>query len=174
MPKPEKTKKVEELKEMLKDAKGLYFADFTGLTVPEITELRRRMKEKNVVFKVIKNTLMRIALDELGYTEIKEMVVGPNAIVVSYEDPIESIKILYNFRKEFEKGDVKVGYIEGMVLGKEDLEKLAKLPGKDELRAKVVGALSGPLYMLVLSLNGLLNKLVWTLEAIKKAKEEGK
>ncbi len=174
MPKPEKIKKVEELKELLKDAKGLYLADFTGLSVPEITELRRRMREKNVVFKVVKNTLAKIAFEEIGYKEIKDFLVGPNALVISYDDPIESVKIFFNFKKEFEKGEVKVGYIEGNILSKEDLEKLSKLPGKDELRAKVIGVLYSPLYSLAVNLKGLMNKLVWTLEAIKNAKEEGK
>lgn len=172
MPKPEKTEVVKNLKEILKGAKGIYLADFTGLSVPEITELRKRLKEKGYIFKVVKNTLARIALEELGKSHINEFLVGPNALVVSYNDVVEPVKIFFNFKKEYQKIELKVGLIDDRVLKAKELDALSKLPGLDELRVKIVGTLQSPIYGLVFQLKGLLNSLVWTLEALKKKKEE--
>jgi large subunit ribosomal protein L10 len=172
MPKPEKIEAVKNLKEMLKDAKGVYLADFTGLTVPEITELRKRLKEKGYIFKVIKNTLARTAFEELGKTQINQFLVGPNALLVSHDDVVEPVKIFFEFKKEFQKSELKVGFIEDRILEAKELEALSKLPGLSELRAKIVGALQSPLYGLVYHLKGLLSSLVLTLESLKKKKEE--
>jgi len=172
MPKPEKIDAVKNLKEVLKDAKGIFLTDFTGLSVPEITELRRRLKEKGYIFKVIKNTLARMALEELGKSHINEFLIGPNALVISYDDIVEPIKIIFDFKKEYQKSELKVGLVDDKVLNEDELETLSKLPGINELRAKVVGTLQSPIYGLVYQLKGLLNTLVWTLEALKKKKEE--
>jgi len=177
MVKPEKIQRVENIKKILEGAKGVYFADFTGLSVAEITDLRRRLREKGVVFKVVRNTMARIAMRDLGYSDelLEKILHGPNALVVGYDDAIEPVKVLFEFKKEFEKPQVRAGFVEGEFYDAEGVERLSKLPGKDELRAKVVGALNAPIYSLVFSLKSMLNSLVWTLNAIKdkKEKEEG-
>ena len=172
MVKPEKVKKVEEIKELLKDSKGFYLADFTGLTVAEITDLRRRLREKNALMKVVKNTMARRALEDLGYEGFSEILVGPNAIIVAYEDPVEPLKSLFEFIKEVNKTQVKVGYVEGTVFDADALKQLSKLPSKDVLRAQVVGTLQAPIYGLVWRLKGMLTSLVLVLNEIKKKKEE--
>ncbi len=172
MVKPEKVKKVEEIKELLKDSKGFYLADFTGLTVAEITDLRRRLREKNALMKVVKNTMARRALEDLGYKEFSEILVGPNAIIVAYEDPVEPLKSIFEFIKEVNKTQVKVGYVEGTVFDADALKQLSKLPSKDVLRAQVVGTLQAPIYGLVWRLKGMLTSLALVLNEIKKKKEE--
>ncbi len=172
MVKPEKVKKVEEIKELLKDSKGFYLADFTGLTVAEITDLRRRLREKNALMKVVKNTMARRALEDLGYEGFSEILVGPNAIIVAYEDPVEPLKSIFEFIKEVNKTQVKVGYVEGTVFDADALKQLSKLPSKDVLRAQVVGTLQAPIYGLVWRLKGMLTSLALVLNEIKKKKEE--
>ncbi len=172
MVKPEKVKKVEEIKELLKDAKGFYFADFTGLTVAEITDLRRRLREKNARMKVVKNTMTRRALEELGYEGFSEILVGPNALIVAYEDVVEPLKSIFEFKKEVNKTQLKVGYVDGELYDEKGLEKLSKLPSKDKLRAQVVGTLQAPIYGLVWRLKGMLTSFVVVLNEIKKKKEE--
>lgn len=172
MPRPEKIEEVKKLKELLKDSKAIYLADFTGLTVSEITELRKRLKEKGYIFKVVKNTLMKIALNEVGKEGITEFLVGPNAIIVTYDDVVEPVKIVYEFQKEFQKASIKTGLLEDKVLKKEEIDALSKLPGLGELRAKVVGSLKSPMAGLVFTLKGVISSLVLTLQTIKKKKEE--
>ncbi len=172
MVKPEKVKKVEEIKELLKESKGFYLADFTGLTVAEITDLRRRLREKNARMKVVKNTMARRALEDLGYQGFSEILVGPNAIIVAYEDPIEPLKAVFEFIKEVQKTKLKAGYVDGEVFDTKGLEQLSKLPSKDTLRAQVVGTLQAPIYGLVWRLKGMLTGLAIVLNEIKKKKEE--
>ncbi len=176
MVKPEKIKQVEEIKKLAEDAKAIYFADFTGLTVEQVTNLRRMLREKKVVFKVAKNLRTKFALRDLGYPEDKldEILHGPNAIVVAYEDPVEAVKIIYSFRKEFdvEGPKLRAGFLEGEYLDESQVEAISKLPGKDELRAKAVGAIGAPLYGLVFTLKSVINSLVWTLSALKDKREK--
>lgn len=173
MPRPEKVQKVQALKEMVEPAQALFLLDFTGLSVPEITELRKKLREKKAVLKVVKNTLARRALQETGHRKITEFLVGPNALVIAYEDVVEPIKVVFDFAKEVGKGQLRVGEVQGEVLEGKDLERLSKLPPLSEMRAKAVGALSAPLYGLVNTLQGLLTSLVWTLEALRQKREEG-
>ncbi len=176
MVKPEKIKQVEEIKKLAEGAKAIYFADFTGLTVEEVTKLRRLLREKEVAFKVAKNLRAKFALRELGYPEdkLEEILHGPNALIVAYDDPVEAVKIIYSFRKELdvEKPRLHAGFLEGQYLDESQVEAISKLPGKDELRAKVVGAIGSPIYGLVFTLKSLLNSLVWTLSAIKDEREK--
>lgn len=173
MPKPEKIQKVQALKEMVEPAQALFLMDFTGLSVPEITELRRKLKEKKAVLKVVKNTLARRALQESGHERITEFLVGPNALLIAYEDVVEPVKVVFDFTKEVGKGKLRVGEIQGQVLEEADLENLSKLPPLSEMRAKAVGALLSPLSGLVGTLQSLLSSLVWTLEALRQKREEG-
>ncbi len=171
-PRPEKVKKVEELKELMEKAQGIYLVDFTGLNVSEITELRKRLKRKGIHFEVVKNTLTRIAAQELGLEELKEVLVGPNSIVVTTGEPVEPVRIITGFKKEFEKPEFKAGYVFGRIFDKKEIEALSKLPSLDELRAKVVATISAPLQGLVWTLKGLLQKFVLDLKALQKKKEE--
>jgi len=173
MPKEEKVRKKEEIKELLKDARGIYFFDFTGYSVPEITELRQRLKQKGARMMVVRNTLTRKALSELGKKEIEEFLVGPNAIVVTYKEELDSVKTLFDFSQEIEKGEIKGGWFAGKTLEKEEVIRLAKLPSVETLRARTVSALKSPLIVLLFYLKGLTNSLVLTLDAIRRKKEEG-
>ena len=172
VPRPEKVKKVEELKALMEKAKAIYLVDFTGLNVAEITELRSRLKKKGIHFEVVKNTLTRIALRELKLDEFAEILVGPNSIIVSMEDPVEPVKIISEFKEEFEKPEFRGGYVFGRLFDKEGIEVLGKLPPLQDLRAHMVGTIKAPLQGLVWTLKGLLTKLVLDLKSLQRKKEE--
>lgn len=167
----EKEKMLKELKEIGEKAKVITLFDFKGLTVPEINDLRKRMKEKGYGVKVVKNNLLRIALEN-KVPEIKDILVGNTAIIFSFGDEVEPIKIFVEFSEEIGKGEFKGGVLYGKFISKDEVIRLSKLPSTSELRAKVVGGLMAPVYGLVWGLNGLMTGLVYALNAIKEKKEK--
>ena len=166
----EKERMLKELKETCDKARMIALFDFKGLTVLEINELRKRMKEKGYGVKVVKNNLLRIALED-KIPQIKDVLVGNTAIIFSYDDEVEPVKMFAEFSGEIEKGELKGGVMHGNFMTKEEIIKLSKLPSANELRAKVVGGLMSPVYGLVFSLSGVLRGLLYALNAIKEKKE---
>lgn len=172
--KPYKVEAVNSLKKLMEEARGVLLIDFTGLDAHETVELRRRIKKTHGIMKVIKNTLARIALQESRLEMLRDFLVGPNAFIVAYEDPLETLKTITEFQREFEKVEIKAGIIDDVVYSQKDLERIAKLPPLSESRANLVGVLEGNLYQLVWVFDGLLNGLVTVLNQIEDArKEEG-
>ncbi len=170
--KPHKIEAVNSIKKLIEDAKGVLLIDFTGLNAHETVEFRRRIKRNKGLMKVVKNTLARIALQNSKSEGLKEYLIGPNAIVVAYEDPVGTLKTVTEFQKEFEKVRIKAGVIEDVLYSSEDLEKIAKLPPLPESRANLVGVLEGNLYQLVWTLEGLLNNLITILNQIEDSRKE--
>ena len=169
----EKEAKVEELKAIMAETKGFYLADFTGIDVASVTELRSKLRDAEVQYQVIKNRLAIRAAEEVGITGLKEYFTGPTAIAYSKEDPIAPAKILQDFVTDGGKIQIKTGFIEGEILAADRVEALAKLPSKEELISKVVAGVQSPLYGLSGVLNGLLRGLVGALSAIEKQRVEG-
>jgi len=172
MPKPEKVKKVEELVEMFGEAKSLLLTDYRGLNVEEITELRSQLRGSSVEYRVIKNTLAKISTEKLELEELKEYLDGPTAIAIGLDDPLASIKIITEYRKKKEKPEIKAYLLEGQVYGKDQVEELAKLPGKEALLAQLLGTMNAPISNLVFALNNLLQQMVYVLNGIKEHKEQ--
>jgi len=169
----EKEAKIEELKSIMTGAKALYLADFTGIDVESVTELRNKLRDAEVKYQVIKNRLAIRAAEEAGIAGLREHLSGPTAIVYSQEDPIAPAKILQDFADDGGKMQIKTGYMEGEILAADEVIALAKLPSRDELLSKVVGSVQAPLYGLNAVLNGLLRGLVGALSAIEEQKKEG-
>lgn len=163
---------VEEISGVLPQAKAVYLVNFLGLNVAEITELRARIRESGGYFKVAKNTLLRRIFEGTPYEALFSYLEGPNALLLALEDEVAPLKTTMEFFKEVEKGEVRVGQIGGEVMEGAVLEALSKLPGVQELRAQVVGAVGAPLYGLVWSLKGLLSQLVWVLNAVSEKKNQ--
>ncbi|MEO0198704.1 MAG: 50S ribosomal protein L10 [candidate division WOR-3 bacterium] len=174
MVKPEKIKLVEDIKSDLSKAKAFYLCNFQGLTVAEITELRRKLREKGAKLKVVKNTALYFALNELNYSGLENFLVGPTAVLYAHQDEIEPLKAAFEYSKEISKLSFKAGWLEGRVYQGKDLALLATMPGKKELQAKLVGTLNAPIFKLVYALNWPIQALVLTLEQIRKQKEEVK
>jgi len=167
--KEQKVQEVEELKKKFTEAKSAILADYKGLNVAEVTELRKRLREQGIEFKVVKNTLAKIATKDMPFN-IDEYLQGPTAIAFSYKDPVTAAKILTEFAKDHKNLELKAAVVEGKAGGKDVVEKLAKMPPREELLAKAVGAIQSPLFGIVWVLQAPLRDLVYTLQAIQEKK----
>ena len=161
---------VKELKEKIEKASVLILSNYTGFTVKEITELRKKLYQEESDYNVVKNTLLSRAVEEAGYPNLKEFLSGPTALLLGRKDPITPLKALVEFIKENEKGEVRAGVVEKTFVEKEKILEMAKLPSREVLIAKVVGGFKSPICGLVNVLQGTLRSLVYALNAIKDKK----
>ena len=167
MYKAEKVTLVDNLVEELKDAKSLVLVNYTGLNVKSQQELKRRLKEVNGRMVVVKNTLLKRAIERAKLDDqmaTDEILQGQTALVIADEDPIAPIQTLGKFAKETELPKFKVGVVEGSFQNSEALAKLSTLPGRDALLGQVLGALIAPEYGLVGTLQGNIQKLLFILK----------
>ncbi len=171
MPTPEKIQTVQEIKQRLQSNAIAVMTQFKGITVAQDTELRRRLREAGIQYKVYKNTLARIALREIGAEKAADFMDGPTAWAFS-NDPVAPAKILKEFSKEVSVIQIVGGVLNGRPLTKEQVLSLASLPPKEVLQAQVIGTIAAPLRNLVTVLSALPRNLVTVLNEIKKKKEE--
>lgn len=167
----QKKQAVNELAEKLKAAKGIVFTDYRGLTVEQDTRLRKEMREAGIEYKVIKNSIARYAVKESKLEGLEEMLLGPTAMAINNEDSIISAKITSKFAKEFKLFEIKGGAVEGAVMDVEGIMKIATLPSKEELIAKMLGSMNAPITGLVTVLNGTIKGLAVALNAIAEQKQ---
>ena len=170
---PQKIKKVDEIKEKVKQSQILILTDYRGMTVKQITDLRRELRKEDAEFVVLKNTLTSIAIKDLGIESLQKFFEGPLAVVFGYKDAVMPTKILTKFHADNEKPKIKAGLLAEKLLEDNDIAALSKLPSRKELIATVVARIKGPLYGLANVLSGVPRKLVYALEAIKNKKSEG-
>lgn len=167
----EKKEKVEKLAEAMKKAASVAFVDYTGMGVKAQQELKKRLREAGGKMWVAKNTLLKIAGKEAGMPEevLDEQVLSSQtAMVVGENDGISPIQVLGKFLGEYEFPKLKAGVVEGKYQDQEKLMMIAKLPSRDELYAQVVGAVAGPMYGLMGTLQGKMQELLYILnEAVK-------
>jgi len=168
----ERERLVAELHEKFKEVRAVILTDFTGLDVAQLSRLRRQLQERGMEYRVVKNTLLRRASQKTALEALAEHFVGPNAIVLSYEDPVLPAKILVDFAKEEPELQIKAGFVEGRVLEPKDVKALATLPPREVLVGQMVGLLKAPLAMLVGVLQAPIRELVGVLQAIKEGKSE--
>lgn len=169
--KDSKKKIVEDLIEELKNSKGIILTDYKGMNVSQINSLRDELKEKKVVFKIVKNSLMERASEELDIKDLTKDLVGCTAIAFSSEDGVAPARLLKEYSKKNKvEMKTKSGLVEGRFLSPEKVVEIASLPSKDILMAQMVAGVKSPLYSLVFVLQGPLRGLIYTLEAIKKGK----
>ena len=135
-----KKAQVAETVEILKAAQTGVLVDYRGLNVEEDTELRRKLREANVKYFVIKNTLLRLAAKEVGLDALDEALHGPTAIAVSSEDAVAPAKVIADFAKENDKLEIKTGFMDGAVISLDEVNKLAATPNMDTLIAKMMGS----------------------------------
>jgi len=167
MPTARKETAVSKLSDRLAGAKSLFLTDYAGLTVEEITKLRGELRKDGNTYTVVKNTLFRIAAGDLA-SQLEDFLVGPTGIVFAGTDPVAPAKALKTFSDTVKRVAVKAAYIDGQVLGAAQVERLAKLPPKDQLVANLVGTLANPLRGLVTVLSGNQSGLVRVLERIRE------
>lgn len=156
----QKDEAVKALAEDLKDTKIILLTDYRGITVEDVTKLRSELRENNAEYRVIKNNIVKRALDLNGESGLDDLLAGPTAVITSKEDYLAPAKAIYNFTKGHDFYKIKGGIIEGKVMTAEEIITLAKLPSRQELLAKLAGALLGNI-----------TKLAVALDAVREQKE---
>lgn len=169
MPSQRNTQLLDEAKQKVDKSTAMFFVEYTGLTHQQLEEARRALKDVDAEMAVIKNTLMDIALKE-KQIDVKESLTGQKATLFSYADPINTAKALSVFIKKYGAPKVSFGIFEGNVIDAQMITKLATLPTKEVLLAKLLGSLNSPISGLVYVLNGNIQKLALVLKEIEKKK----
>lgn len=170
----EKQLAVNQLKDQIQNAKAVVLADNKGLTVAQVTKLRRELREAGVDLKVAKNTLIRIAAQELGIEGLDEYLHGPTTIAFSNADEASAAKKLRDFfaKDRDPKFVLKAGILENRVIDVNGVKALADLPSREELLASVLGGIQAPLQGVAGALNGLLAGFSYALDARIRQLEE--
>jgi large subunit ribosomal protein L10 len=154
----EKVALVKEIAEKLQNSKSTIITDYRGLTVAEVTELRRKLREAGVEFKVLKNTMTRRAAEQVNLSEINQFLTGPSAIAFSYDDVVAPAKILNEFAKTHKALELKAGIVEGKIVSKEEVTALAELPNREGLLSMLLSVLQAPMRNLAYSLSQVAEK----------------
>lgn len=166
MLRPQKEKFVDDVTAELEKSAGVLFVDFTGMDVEEQTDFRVKMREANVRYQVVKNTLMLRALQATGVEDASAILKGtPTGVVYGYDDPIAAAKIAVEFKKNNEKLKLKGAVLELKTLDAKGAEGLAKMPGRQEMLAELLGLILGQGGSLQALLKGPAGKLVGAIEA---------
>ncbi len=166
MPTPRKVAMLAEIKDAMERASIAISADYRGLTVAQITDLRRALRPANVEVKVVKNTLAAMAAEQAGRPEMAKLLDGPTAIAIGFGDPVAPVKLLTeHLRTRRMTLDIHGGWMEGKVLTRTQLESIATLPSKEQLIADVVGKLQSPLYNFAGLLQGSMRNFAGLIDA---------
>jgi large subunit ribosomal protein L10 len=172
MPTPVKVDLVEKVAEEINTSKAVYFADYLGLNVEQVNNLRSRMFEQNVKMQVVKNTLIKIALKNVGYdVDKKDFLTGSTALVYGKDDPVVPAKVLTAFKKETKdlgKPDVKAILFEGEFLNAEKVNEIAELPNREVLIGKFLSGISYPMRQVLGVLQAPMRNLLGALNALKE------
>ena len=164
----EKTESVEELKERFAGVQSAVLTEYRGLTVRQLSDLRKQLKGAAAEYKVVKNRLARIAIKGSPLDGLGSHLTGPTGVAYTRKDPVPVAKALQNFVRNNPALTIKVGMIEGKVLEPAALKSLADLPSKDALRAQIVGAVQGPMGKIVTLLTAVQGEIARVLEARSK------
>ncbi len=167
----QKEKKVLEIKNDLESSQVIILTDYRGLSVAKMNQLRRILEADGIRYKVVKNTLTKLAAHQAGLDGLDSYMEGPVAIAYGHDDPVTPVKLLVKFAKEHDELEIKGGVLEKQVMDEAQIRRLADLPPKEVLLARVAGAFQAPLAAMAIVLQGNLRNLVYVLNAVKEQKE---
>jgi large subunit ribosomal protein L10 len=167
-----KAEKVTALHTKFVDAKAAILADYSGLSVQQLAELRSQLREAAVELQIVKNTLARRAVEETGFGPLADHFVGPISVAFSQRDAVAMAKALTEYAKREPKLQVRIGLVEGQVLSPGQITALAELPPREVLLGRMLSSMQSPLAGLVSVLQGVLRQFVSVLQAIQDAKEQ--
>ncbi len=170
MARPEKEAVVNELVEKLTGSKSIVITDYKGLNVAEITELRQKLREAGVEYKVAKNTLARIAVKKADIEDVNQFLVGPTAMAFGIEDAVSPAKVLVDFAKDHKNLEIKGGALNGQIISLDKVKSLADIPPREVLLSQVFAGMKAPINGLVNVLQGNMRGLVMVLNQIKDQK----
>lgn len=166
-----KNDKIQAVKESILKAKVAIVTDYRGMTVEEITTLRRQLQKEGADYTVAKNTLAKIAIKDTPFEPLAEYLEGPTAIAFGFSDEVAPAKVLTQFIKKAKKGEIRGGALDGKALNVSEVKRLAELPSKEELIAKILGSINAPASGLVNTVNGVARALTIAMEEVRKQKE---
>lgn len=167
MPNPEKATTIEEIKEKLNSAKIAILTDFQGLNVAEVTELRKLFRTANIDYKVYKNTLTRLAAEQLGVTGVDKYLVGPTALAFGKSDDLAApAKIVKDFSAKHQRFKVKAGILNKKAISSEDVIALINMPSREMLIAMVLGGIQSPVSKLLGVLQGPMRNFIGVLKSL--------
>ncbi len=167
----EKKTIVEDLHDKLKKSKLVILADYKGLNVKHMTDLRSELRKVDASCKIAKNSLILRASDETDVALLKDFLTGPNALILSYEDPVAPAKVLTDFAQENKALQIKSAVLNGKLINIDEIKSLSMLPSREVLLSQVLSALNGVSTSFVRVLNGVTGNLLNVLNAIKDQKE---
>lgn len=164
MPTQAKIEAVEDLKTRLDGVKTVVLTEYRGLTVQQLSDLRRQLRAVSAEYKVVKNRLARLAVKSSRLANLGAHLKGPTGVIFSKEDPVAVAKALHSFARTNQALSIKAGFVEGQMLPPAELRALADLPSREQLRAQLVGMIQGTLSRLVGVLTAPQRELVYVLQ----------
>ena len=170
MPNSKNIEQVKELSDSLSRAKAVYFTEYHGLNVEDLTKLRSEFFKADVEYRVAKNTLIKLAAEENKITGLEELLKGSTALAIAYDEPVSPAKVIKKFTKENDLPSVKGILFEGQFLPGEEFKKLANLPSKEESLSILVTMLNSPMQKLASTFNTPLQSLAGVLNNLKEKK----
>ncbi len=172
MPNAHKERTVAGLREIIAGSKGAILTDYRGLTVADVTTLRKKLRDNQAEYHIVKNTLFKLALGDKVSPELEDLLSGPTAIVFARGDIIAPAKAILDFVTAARKPDVKVkgGYLDGKVYNVAQITAISKLPPREQIVSQLIGTLNGPVSNLVGTLDGIISEFVRTVQAIADKK----
>ena len=170
MPNSKNIEQVKELSDSFSRAKAVYFTEYHGLNVGDLTKLRSEFFKADVEYKVAKNTLIKLAAEENKISGLEELLKGSTALAIAYDEPVSPAKVIKNFNKENDLPYVKGILFEGQFLPGEEFKKLANLPSKEESLSILVTMLNSPMQKLASTLNAPMQSLAGVLNNLKEKK----
>lgn len=166
----QKKQVVKDVSAVVGTAQATVIAEYRGMTVEQMKVLRREAHDNGVYLRVVKNTLLRRAVQETEHSCLDELLVGPLAFAAS-EDPVAVAKVLNKYAKEYDALEIKAGSMSGQLLSMGEIKALAQLPSREELLAKLMGTMQAPATKFVQTLNEIPTKFVRALAAVRDSKE---
>lgn len=174
MKRTEKESFVEEFRERLQESPAFFLTDFTGLDVKSMTVLRDELKKKGAEYLVVKNRLLLLALQGMEIPDLSDWLTGPTGVVLGHSGPVEAAKTISDFAKTHDdRPAFKVAVLDNAVLDATQIQKLAKLPPRDQLLAMLAGAFEAPMAALAGALEGKLQEMVGLMKALQEKREGG-
>jgi large subunit ribosomal protein L10 len=161
---------VADIREKMEKAHSVVLVDYRGLTVAEVTDLRNQCRAQGVEYVVLKNTMVRLAAEELGIHGLDTYLNGPTAVAFGMKDAVAPAKVLTEFIKKAKKVTVKCGIVDRKVIDANGVQALSELPPKEVLIAKMMGSLNAPITNFVGVLSATLRSLVYAVDAVRKQK----
>lgn len=149
---------IEEIKSNFDGAVGAVLADYRGLTVAEDTDLRKKLREAGVVYKVYKNTYIKRAIEGTGFSEFVSALEGPTAVAISKTDATAPARIISKFAKTAPKIEIKCGIVEGTFYDSNSIKAIAEIPGREELLSRLLGSLKSPITNMARVINQIAEK----------------